>query len=584
MLGLTALLGTSLHAQTPSAPAERFGIAVEAPEPLRAFLLRHLDLQRYRQLDDLEPAELARLVAQAPANVRDLLATQGHFSPEVTVTQTPGANPEAPAQVVVRVEPGPTTTVRDVDIAIHDDSTDARQREAGLRANWSLTEGQTFTQSGWDGAKNQALRQLNERRYPNAQLADSQADIDPEARAARLRVRYALGAPVTLGEIDVQGSERYDPEMARRIARLAGVKASTDYDLATLQTAQRRLAESGYYDSAFLYVDSSARSDGAPVVLQVREARLQKLVLGVGASTDSGPRLSVEHTHHRLPGIDWRANSRLLLERNTPLAETEWSSPIDDKGWKWIASGLAQRQNDSGQQTTSQRLRAGLSQDGERLDRSFYLQYDRARTLANPFESSLSLNYAWTRNAFDDPLFPRSGHGLAVELGVGTTLSAGQRAPYARTRVRWQGVWPAPASAPGRLVLRLEGGAVVARDTAPVPATQRFLTGGDTTVRGYGLRDIGVPQPDGTVAAGRYLGVTSIEWQRPLAWGAAGEWEHTVFVDAGGVANRPGDLKPRVGVGTGVRYNSPVGPLQMDVAYGVDAKRLRLHLSVGFQF
>lgn len=557
---------------------------MEAPEALRNFLLRHVDLQRYRQLEDLEPAELARLVAQTPDNVRNLLATQGLFSPEVSVTQEPAVAPGGLPLVRLRVEPGPVTTVRGVDIAVSDSSADARQREQRLRTSWSLAEGQTFTQSGWDGAKSQGLRELNARRYPNAQLTESRADIEPETREARLRVRYALGAPVTLGEIEVQGSERYDPEMARRYARLAGVRPGTDYDLASLQTAQRRLAESGYYDSAFLYVDSSTRSDGAPVVLQVREARLQKLVLGAGVSTDSGPRLSVEHTHHRVPGIDWRARSRLLLERNTPLAETEWSSPIDDQGWQWIASGLAQRQNDNNQATTSQRLRAGISQDGERLDRSFYLQFDRARTESDPFESSLSLNYAWTRNAFDDPLFPGHGYGLAVELGVGTTLTAGQRSPYGRTRVRWQGVWPAPASAPGRLVLRLEGGAVVARDSAPVPTTQRFLTGGDTTVRGYGLRDIGVPQPNGTVAAGRYLGVASLEWQRPLAWGAPGEWEHTVFVDAGGVADRPGDLKPRVGVGTGVRYNSPVGPLQMDVAYGVDAKRLRLHLSVGFQF
>jgi len=33
-----------------------------------------------------------------------------------------------------------------------------------------------------------------------------------------------------------------------------------------------------------------------------------------------------------------------------------------------------------------------------------------------------------------------------------------------------------------------------------------------------------------------------------------------------------------------VRWRSPIGPLQMDVAYGVKAKQLRLHVSVGFVF
>ena len=44
------------------------------------------------------------------------------------------------------------------------------------------------------------------------------------------------------------------------------------------------------------------------------------------------------------------------------------------------------------------------------------------------------------------------------------------------------------------------------------------------------------------------------------------------------------DLRARIGVGVGVRWKSPVGPLQMDLAYGVAVRRFRLHLSVGFAF
>jgi translocation and assembly module TamA len=62
------------------------------------------------------------------------------------------------------------------------------------------------------------------------------------------------------------------------------------------------------------------------------------------------------------------------------------------------------------------------------------------------------------------------------------------------------------------------------------------------------------------------------------------DWESAVFVDAGAVADRVGDLDPRVGVGAGVRWRSPVGPLQADLAYGVQSKQLRLHLRLGFSF
>jgi translocation and assembly module TamA len=61
-------------------------------------------------------------------------------------------------------------------------------------------------------------------------------------------------------------------------------------------------------------------------------------------------------------------------------------------------------------------------------------------------------------------------------------------------------------------------------------------------------------------------------------------WETVLFVDAGAVADKPNALRARVGVGAGIRYNSPVGPLQADLAYGVTPKRLRLHLTVGFTF
>jgi translocation and assembly module TamA len=137
----------------------------------------------------------------------------------------------------------------------------------------------------------------------------------------------------------------------------------------------------------------------------------------------------------------------------------------------------------------------------------------------------------------------------------------------------------------GRLALRLEGGAVIARDDAPIPDTQLFFTGGDNTVRGYGLRDIGVPRADGTIGPGRYKAVISLEWQRPI-WNEdqRSNWENVIFIDGGAIANRAGDLKPVWGVGTGVRYNSPVGPLQLDLAYGLETRRWRLHLNVGFTF
>lgn len=79
--------------------------------------------------------------------------------------------------------------------------------------------------------------------------------------------------------------------------------------------------------------------------------------------------------------------------------------------------------------------------------------------------------------------------------------------------------------------------------------------------------------------------MASAEWQRPIEFrGNRTDFETAMFIDAGAVADRAGDLDPRVGVGAGLRWRSPVGPLQADVAYGVQAKQLRLHLRLGFSF
>ena len=81
------------------------------------------------------------------------------------------------------------------------------------------------------------------------------------------------------------------------------------------------------------------------------------------------------------------------------------------------------------------------------------------------------------------------------------------------------------------------------------------------------------------------MAVGSAEWQRPIRWNdQPTSFEGVAFVDAGGVADRVGELRFVAGVGGGVRWKSPVGPVQADLAYGVKPRKFRVHLSVGFVF
>ena len=94
-----------------------------------------------------------------------------------------------------------------------------------------------------------------------------------------------------------------------------------------------------------------------------------------------------------------------------------------------------------------------------------------------------------------------------------------------RTLVRWQSFLPAGRvqddagiGRNARVALRAEADAVLAREGAQIPVTQLFVTGGDTTVRGYGYRSIGARADNGQLYGGRYLAVGSVEWQRPIVY------------------------------------------------------------------
>ncbi|MDP9898370.1 translocation and assembly module TamA [Variovorax ginsengisoli] len=587
----------SAKAEDDAGKRAAFTVEVKGPDKVREYLAQNLEIQRYSRIPDLGTTELSRLMVAAEANARELLATLGYFTPTLTLelNETPTSD-KAPRAVVVTVEPGATTQVTSAQILfngpIESDPGAAAQREA-IRKGWSLPPGQPFTQQGWDNAKTAGLRNLTAKRYATASVVTSRADVDADRHEAQLGITYQSGPAYRFGPLKISESKRYNPDAMRRVAR---VPTGEDYDQQKLLDAQQRMASSGYFDSVFLTLDTAADDpQTAPVLAQVREAPLQKVVAGVGFTTDSGARLSLDHTHNQVPLLGWRAVSKLSIDNDTRSLGTELNSIPDDNGWRWVNSALVKRENAGTYDVDSGRLRSGRSKSEDHIDRSYYLQYDYAKnrgTDAPQSAAAVSGNWAWTARYFDNNATPSRGYGIALELGAGYTL-IGERLPFTRTFVRGLGFIPLGdvTSSDGsqarnsRIQLRGDLGAVVAKDAAQIPSTLMFLTGGDTTVRGYGYQKIGSELTDGSIVAGRYLGVLSAEWQRPFVWkGKLTEWESAVFVDAGAVGNTPSELKTKVGVGVGARWRSPFGPVQADIAYGEATRKFRLHLRLGFTF
>ncbi|MEO8742502.1 MAG: BamA/TamA family outer membrane protein, partial [Lysobacteraceae bacterium] len=127
-----------------------------------------------------------------------------------------------------------------------------------------------------------------------------------------------------------------------------------------------------------------------------------------------------------------------------------------------------------------------------------------------------------------------------------------------------------------RLLLRGEIGRTFTGNFDQLPPSLRFFAGGDRSVRGYGYQEIG-PRVNGKNIGGRNLAVFSIEGEHRITqtWGAA------AFVDAGDAFNA--SPHAHVGIGVGLRWRSPVGPVRIDIAHGLNDPQspLRLHLNIG---
>ena len=136
-----------------------------------------------------------------------------------------------------------------------------------------------------------------------------------------------------------------------------------------------------------------------------------------------------------------------------------------------------------------------------------------------------------------------------------------------------------------------------------VPISERFFAGGDTTVRGFAFDRLGIPagSPGATIDAegfprgGNAVIILNSELRLPLTRDIA----VVGFLDAGNVYDRVSNLdlgRIRGGVGFGVRYRSPVGPIRVDLGFKLDRQELvsvsdvrkeplsALHISVGQAF
>ena len=567
-------------------------VEIDAPSALRALLQRHLELSRLAQLtrgDAVTDTELQRLLDVTPARTRELLRTEGYFRPTVRVERLANAAP-GPETVRIHVDPGPPVRVRRVTLEAQGELEEARL--AGdtaaarvldeLRHAWTLPEGSVFRDEAWRDAKTAALARLRGAGYASASWAGTAAEIDDEEDAAHLFAVAESGPLFRSGRIQVQGLQQQDLETVLALAPFARGTPVTE---ALLLDYQDRLQRAGLFESVSVTLDPDpALAAATPLLVQLREQPLQVYTVGVGISANTGPRASLEHAYRRVFGRAVSSSNLFELGRVRQTWNGEVSTHPGEGFRRWLLGGSVERLVSSTDVVTSQRLRLGRSQDSSREERLLFAEIERgvrSTDYTNTWTIAVSGNVHLNWRRLDSALLPTEGYTLSLQGGLGRSHgSASRSGPFARAYLRLTGYQPLGQSWYGQA--RVELGQVFLGNGVVGPESQLFRAGGDDSVRGYGYRTLG-PLSAGIVGSGAVLATGSIELARPFTarmpslWGA-------VFVDAGRAANDFADLDPALGYGVGLRWRSPVGPLRLDLAYGQELRRLRLHFSVAIAF
>ncbi len=568
-------------------------IEIEAPDELKALLTRHLDLVRLGRLprDDVDDTEWARLIDASPAQVRELLQTEGYFTPRVSVARTPGRASGQADRVLLTVEPGARARVSRVTIEAEGDLERAAAAGDGyatatlaqLRRAWELGVGSGFRNPAWSSAKSAALARLRAAGYAMASWSGTGADVNVELNEVRLFLVVDSGPLFRLGSLQVEGLVAQD---AQTVSNLAYTQRGAPVSETLMLDFQERLQKSGLFETVSVTLDPDpSRAAEATVVVRVHEAPLQLYTFGLGVSANTGTRASVEHQYRRVFGLPLSSKIKIEVGQKRQAWNAELSGRPDDRLYRNLLGGAVERLVSDTDVVLSQRVRLGRTQDTQRIERLFYVEAERSsrRTNAGDRNDALafSLNFHGGWRDLDSVVLPTLGETLAIQVGAGQSSGTdADRGPFARVYGRLTVYRPL-----GRVwygVARVELGQVVLGPRMVVPESLKWRVGGDESVRGYAFRSLG-PVVDGAVGSGESLFTASVEVARPFLDSMPSLWG-AVFVDAGNAADSFGALRPVYGAGVGLRWRSPVGPLRLDWAYGSETRKGRIHFSVGIAF
>jgi translocation and assembly module TamA len=488
----------------------------------------------------------------------------------------PAAAPPAPVVVRIEVDRRQQYTVSAVAIRADRPAGDAAVAEA-IAQPFGLEVGDPARAASVLAAERVLLDRLLDAGHPLATVVRRETLVDYDRAVMTVGWTLAPGPRAAFAAPTIIGTDRVDQGF---LAGFAGHRLTGEsYSPARLERVRKEVMALGPFESVRADIGSGLTPTGLlPVTLTVVERPRRALGGSVAYETNFGPSVRLFWEHRNLFG----GAERLRLDGEVARIGTGGS--LDNATYRAFATlrdpSLLQR--DLTLVSTAGALRERLeAYDRDAVVASVVVEQWRSERLtafagptvdigqAGPPGGSLTpyriagVTLGARFDGTDTLLDPARGWRAIGTLNPSYSFRDEQ--PFAPLRVTASTYWDVLGNRRSILAARATVGSLLGANSASIPQHLRFYAGGGGSVRGYDYQSIGPRDPTtGKPVGGGSLLEAGLEW-RQRVWGSFGG---VAFVDAGTVAtgSAPDLSELRVGVGLGVRYYTPIGPIRADVA------------------
>lgn len=538
----------------------------------------------------------ARRRAQAAAELAEaLLRSEGYYQPTL---EDAVEGDETPV-TVVSVVPGPRFLLTQPTITwaapAPDTTTDGLiQQQIGLKP------GDPGRAVDVIAAEGRIVAGLSTYGYADAVAQPRRVVVDHATFTVQPEFRINSGPLVLMDGVRLETRGRTNPDW---VTYLIPWEVGDRYDPEQVAELERRLLETGVYDGvgvALAPADQTDEDGHRPVIVTLTDRPRRILDAGVTFSTAEGSGVEFIWTQHnrfgradtlryeaRLANID----SRLGVDLSLP----HWRRP--GRTLK-LTTALVHEDTDAYRRSAL----VGAADLQQRLGRTSYFSYgvglDAGHYTENRFDPLTQLPVTFDRDLVigtvrgsaymdrsNDALNPTTGWRLTVSAQP-TAVAGEDTVLFLRAESQLTAYLPVEDEARTVLAGRVRVGTIIGGEELTVPSDRLFYSGGGGSVRGYEYQGVGPRLPDNTPRGGLSLFEASAEVRRDLG----NNFGAVVFVDAGaiGFQETPDFGNLRYGVGAGVRYNLPFGPIRADVAFPLDKREgdadFQIYISIGQAF